>query len=68
MIRTKALPLPQTDKSVRAQRTQEGAAWTAPPSRGHVLSASDSASRGRGVLGRRVIHQVTHEHDGGHDE
>lgn len=68
MSKTKSLPQPQTDSTLRDQRTEEGAAWTASPSSRPIISASDSASRGRGVLGRQVLPTTRHEHDGGHDE
>ncbi|WPH59246.1 hypothetical protein AFNJKBDN_CDS0029 [Halorubrum virus V_ICIS4] len=68
MIRTKSLPRPQTDDTLRDQRTQEGADWVSAPSSRSIISASDSASRGRGVLGRQVSTTTGHAHDGGSDE
>jgi hypothetical protein len=68
MSNVKPQPTRETQHELRDQRTQEGAAWTASPSSRHGISASDSASRGRGVLGRQVPTTTGHEHDGGHDE
>jgi len=68
MISIKSLPRRETQHELRDQRTQEGADWVSAPSSRPVLSASDSASRGRDVLGRQVPTTTHDGNHGGHDE
>lgn len=64
----KASPSREIQHELRNQRTQEGADWVSAPSSQPVLSASDSASRGRVVLGRRVPTTTANGNHGGHGD
>jgi hypothetical protein len=68
MHNVKSEPTRTTHSTLRNQRTEERDAWTASFSSRPDISASDSASRGRDVLGRQVSPTTAYEHHGGHGD